>query len=114
MFERFVQRENDLFDALQRFVDAKLDFIVIGGYGVSAYQHRFSVDVDMVIQKKDLASFEEALTADAYVKTTHKELDHVYASLFLRYLRKRELPVSVDLLVDGVGVRQTGASFIFH
>lgn len=31
----FVNRENQIFDILQVFTDAELDFVVVGGYAVS-------------------------------------------------------------------------------
>ena len=46
MFE-LINRENKIFEILQEFINAKLDFIIIGGYAVSAFKHRFSVDVDI-------------------------------------------------------------------
>lgn len=113
MFEEFIKRENLIFEMMQKFIDAKLEFIVIGGYGVSAYKHRFSIDLDIVIKKGDLAQFEQLLQENKFTKTIFKALHHPYAPIFMRYARKDTLPVSVDLLVDGVAVRQTDASFSF-
>ncbi len=114
MFEEFIKRENLIFEIMQKFIDAKLEFVVIGGYGVSAYKHRFSVDLDIVIKKGDLAQFEQLLQENKFTKTIFKTLHHPYAPIFMRYARKDVLPVSVDLLVNGVAVRQTGASFSFE
>ena len=36
MFEKFVARENEIFDTIEKFTRAKIDFIIIGGYAVSA------------------------------------------------------------------------------
>jgi len=58
--EELITKENDIFDILQKFLDFKLDFIVVGGYAVSAFKHRFSVDADIVIQSTDLDKFELA------------------------------------------------------
>ena len=55
MLDKFAQRENLIFDTLQKFVDAQLDFVVIGGYGVSAYKHRFSINLPAATSK--LAKF---------------------------------------------------------
>jgi len=114
MLEKFAARENLIFEMLQKFVDAKLEFVVIGGYGISAYKHRFSIDADLVINEGSLLAFEEILKNNNFVKTILKELGHVYAPVFVRYQRDDELPVSIDLLVNGVAVRQTGASFGFE
>ena len=111
MFEQFIKRENIIFEALQELVSEKLDFVVVGGYAVSAYKHRFSVDADIVINKEDKDKFGEILKRKKFAKTIIKDLDHVYASEFIRYETKEALPVSIDLLIGGVGSRLTNASF---
>lgn len=110
MFEQFVERENAIFGVLQGLMDGKMDFIVIGGYAVSAYKHRFSVDADIAIQESDKEKFCQILEKRKFTKTISKELDHVYAPEFMRY----ENLVSIDLLIGGVGSRLTDASFSFE
>ena len=114
MFEDYIERENTIFGVLQALVNAGLNFIVVGGYAVSAYKHRFSVDVGIVIRAQDKAKFEEILKKNSLVKTIVKDLDHVYAPEFIRYELKGKLPVSVDLLIGGIGSRTTTASFSFE
>ncbi len=111
MFEELIKRENEILETLQKFIDNKLDFIIIGGYGISAYKHRFSVDADIIIRKEDKEKFEDILIKKKFVKTIMKKLNHVYASEFIRYETKEQLPISIDLLINGVGSRMTGASF---
>jgi len=57
----FIDRENEIFEVLQDFMAKDLDFVVVGGYDVSAYQHRFSVDADLVIRSRDLEEFTQVL-----------------------------------------------------
>lgn len=114
MFEDYIERENAIFDALQALVSAGLNFIVVGGYAVSAYKHRFSVDVDIVIKAQDKANFGEVLKKNGFAKTIVKDLDHAYAPEFIRYELKGKLPVGVDLLIGGIGSRTTAASFSFE
>ena len=114
MFEQFIKRENDIFNILQIFLDDDLDFIVVGGYAVSAFKHRFSVDVDIVIRSDDLKKFEDLLKHYNYKKTIAKELKDTYASQFIRYQKKEALTVSIDLLVGGLKIRQTGYSLEFN
>jgi len=111
LFESFINRENKIFEVLQEFINSNLTFIVIGGYAVSAFKHRFSVDADVVIKRNDKNEFEEILKKKRFIKTIIKELDHVYSSEFIRYETREKLPVSIDLLIDGVGSRTTNASF---
>lgn len=110
MFD-FVARENTIFEILKAFRDGGLSFLVIGGYAVSAYRHRFSVDADVVIMKDDLAKFETVLRENGFSKYVSRALDHPYAE-FTRY-EKKENKVSVDLLINGVMSRQTGAFFSY-
>lgn len=112
-FEAFIKRENMIFMILQDFIDEGLDFIVVGGYAISAYKHRFSVDADVVIKKEDKPKFEETLLKRKLKKTTELNLNHTYASEFVSYKLDEKLPVSIDLLIDGIGSRTTDASFSF-
>ena len=113
MFEDFIKRENKIFEILQEFNNAKLNFIVIGGYGVSSYKHRFSVDADLIIKKDDKEIFEAILKKKKFIKTIVKNLDHIYTKEFIRYEAQNKFNVSFDLLIDGMGSRDTDASFSF-
>ncbi len=110
MFD-LVQRENRIFDILQELVQAKVRFVLVGGYAVSAYQHRFSVDADIVIPKEVQELVEELLRQNGFEKTIVKELEHLYASEFIRYETKEKPSASVDILINGIGSRTTNASF---
>ncbi len=108
--EELIKKENFIFDILQKFIDAKLDFIVVGGYAVSAFKHRFSVDADIVIQSKDLDKFEMIVKKENFEKTSEKELENIYSSKFLRYEKET---ACVDFMIDAVSARATGASFSY-
>ncbi len=113
-FTAFIKRENTIFIILQDFIDTALDFIVVGGYAVSAYKHRFSIDADIVIKKEDKFKFEEVLVKRKLTKKAELGLNHIYASEFLSYTLDETLPVTIDVLVDGIGSRTTDASFSFQ
>lgn len=106
-------RENEIFEVLQEFKENDLDFIVVGGYGVSAYQHRFSVDADLVIKEEDLEKFTTLLEDQGFEKRSDVELD-VYGGRYVAYVKDRELPVTIDLLVDKLKCRQTDASWNYN
>ena len=114
MFDEFIKRENTIFEILQAFVNSSLEFIVIGGYGISAYKHRFSTDVDIIIKVEDKIKFQEILKKGKFVKTITKDLDHTYTSEFIRYETIEKPSASIDLLINGVGSRTTNASFSFQ
>jgi len=109
--EELIKKENDIFDILQKFIDAKLDFVVVGGYAVSAFKHRFSVDADIVIQSKDFDKFEKIVKKDNFEKTSEKELENIYSSKFVRYEKET---ASIDFLIDAIAARATGASFSYN
>lgn len=108
----FVDRENEIFDALQRFIDEGLDFVVVGGYGVSAYQHRFSVDADLVIEGEELDEFTRLLEESGFEKETDRDL--VYSGRYIAYVKNADLPVTIDLLVDELQCRQTDAAWSYQ
>ncbi|MFH1053975.1 MAG: hypothetical protein V1740_06170 [Candidatus Woesearchaeota archaeon] len=112
MFKLFIQRENEIFEILESFSD--FNFILIGGYAVSAYKHRFSVDADIVIKREDFKKFKKILNENGFVETISKELENIYSTEFKRFEKKKELSVSVDLLIDGMGIRQTGSAISFE
>ena len=104
MFEEFLKREKAIFDILNRLSGEKLTFVVIGGYGVSAYKHRFSVDADIVVSHEDVGKFEAVMVKNGLKKTASRELENVYSTKFIRY-EKEDIKISIDILVGGVGVR---------
>lgn len=107
-----LERENEIMEVLRELAGKGLDFIVIGGYGVSAYKHRFSVDADIVIRKDDQPKFEDVLKKRGYKISKSRQLGGDYSSEYVMY-ENGETKTSVDLLIGGVAVRQTGASFGF-
>jgi len=108
----FIDRENQIFEVLQDFDERGLEFVVVGGYAVSAFHHRFSVDVDLVVGEEELGRFTEILSADSFQKAEEKELD-TYGGRFVAYEKEAELPVSIDLLINSLQSRQTGAAWSY-
>lgn len=104
----FVDRENEIFATLRAFDEADLDFVVVGGYGVSAYRHRFSVDADIVVPENQRERFAELLTDRGYEEVEDRELGP-YGGRYQAFEKDRELPVTIDLLVGGLVCRQTEA-----
>ena len=90
-----------------------LDFILVGGYAVSAFSHRFSVDADLVVKDGDLEKFREILEEEGYKEIQKKDLKKPYQGKFISFQKSEELPVTVDLLVNSLGCRQTEASWNF-
>ena len=108
--KELIQKENAIFEILQKFVESNLDFVIVGGYAVSAFKHRFSVDADIVIQSKDLEKYKSILEKKNFKKTAEKQLENIYSSRFIRYEKDM---ASVDILIDALASRSTDASFSY-
>src|SRR3989339_405726 len=94
-----IERENEILGILEKFSEADLKYIIVGGYAVSAYRHRFSVDADIVIKREDVDKFAEILHKNGFRKTISRNLENAYSSEFARY-EKFWPKVSVDLDMD--------------
>lgn len=107
-------RENEVLAALEELSRPGLTFVVVGGYAVSAHaRHRFSVDCDLVVRKRDLARIGPILQRLGFSKRQEKSgFDREYGGGFVRYVKKvGGLPVSVDLFVDSLVCRDTDGAW---
>ena len=111
----YVARENAILDLLKKLRGA--EFVLVGGYAVSALAaHRFSVDCDIVVPKRSLGKIRSILRAQGYRKQKEKKgFDKVYGGSFESYAKPiAGLNVTVDLLVDSLASRTTGASWSYR
>lgn len=116
MSMKFIERENEILKALKKLIEAELDFIVVGGYAVSGLtRHRFSVDCDIVVQKRDVEKLEAVLKETDFTKHIEKAgFDEAYGGEFISYKKDVDrLPVTVDLLVGALVCRATEAAWSF-
>jgi len=107
------ERERICLDLLRKLPQR---FVLIGGCATSSFDlPRFSVDLDLVIKGKDDTEFSEILRREGFKLV--KELGGLssfYKGKMMRFEKKVDtLPVSVDLFVDMVQARQTGAAYSF-
>lgn len=112
----FVERENEILKTIRGFAEAGLEFVVVGGYAVSGLgRHRFSVDLDVVIDEKDLDAFTRILEERGFERGIEKAgFDEVYGGRFVSYVKRIDgLPVTADLLVGSLVCRATGASWSY-
>lgn len=112
----FIEREKEILRTIRSMVEAGLDFVVVGGYAVSALaRHRFSVDCDIVISKERLSEIEEALKKEGYEHHIERTgLDEEYGGEFMNFRKEvAGFPVAVDLLVNSLVCRSTGAAWGF-
>ncbi len=114
MLNEFIGRENDIFDMLNKLKNKGIDFVLIGGYAVSAFKHRFSVDADIVVRDEDIKKIADILTMNNFQEYNAMNIENSYNGAFKAFVRKTALPVTVDLLINSVTSRQTNASWSFE
>lgn len=113
----FIERENEILKTVRSLAEARLDFVVVGGYAVSALaRHRFSVDCDIVVPKNRLGDFESILGKEGFMKHVERAgFDEIYAGEFVSYKKEiAGLPVTIDLLVGSLVCRATKAAWSFE
>jgi len=107
-----LEREQEIMKILSLFLDKNLDFIVAGGYAISTYKKRFSMDLDVVLKDEDLEKFVKILEKEGYVLHYEKEISLMYGENFKRFMKKMKgLPVDIDLLINGMASRTTNAAW---
>lgn len=113
---KFIKRETDILKALKTLVETKLDFVVVGGFAVSGLtRHRFSVDCDVVVARRELEKLERIFEREGFTKHVERAgFDEVYGGEFTSYKKEvEELPVTFDLLVGSLVCRATDAAWSF-
>lgn len=106
-------RERACLELLQKLpID---DYVLIGGYATSSFDFpRFSVDLDIVIDKKKEKLFVKIILESrfALIETNVEPVRDIYGGRFLRF-EKEYVKANVDLLINSVISRQTGSSYSF-
>ncbi len=111
--EDLESREEEIIRTLSSLPRA---FIVIGGYATSALSaHRFSVDCDIVVSRKNLREFRNQLKREGYSKKKSSTgFDKIYGGSVEIYSKRIKAGrVSVDLFIESVTSRKTGAAWSY-
>ena len=113
--EGLLEREKEVLRLIELLKENNLRFIVVGGYAVSTYKKRFSIDLDVVILEEDFLKFEKLLSKEGYSISYEKEIALLYGENFKRFMKKmNNLPVDVDLLINGLVSRTTDSTWSFE
>lgn len=113
----FIERENEILKTIRGFTEAGLEFVVVGGYAVSGLgRHRFSVDLGVVIDEKNLNNFTRVLEERGFERSKEiADFDEVYGGRFVSYVKRIDgLPVTADLLIGSLVCRATRASWSYE
>ena len=107
-------REQELLTTLQAINDAGHPYVLVGGWAVTAFNQRFSTDVDLVIPERAQNEYEAFLTDHGYEQTGEYETSAFYDGRFIQYANDVGNPVHVELLVNALRCRQTDAEWSYR
>ena len=109
------ERQSELVDAHRVIQDEELPCVLVGGWAMTAFQTRFTVDIDMVLPEISLDSFDGLLTNLGYIKSFDTDVANVYEGRIVRYEKMvGENAVEFDALVGALRCRQTDAEWSYR
>lgn len=73
------ERQAELVETHRAVHDADLPYVLVGGWAVSAFQTRFTTDVDMVIPETALEEYDELLRIYLHQGSRRRHLDPLRA-----------------------------------
>jgi hypothetical protein len=79
------ERQAELVDTHRAVQDEDLPYVLVGGWAVSAFQTRFTTDVDMVIPETELDAYDALLDGLEYSKAFDNDVANVYEGRIVRY-----------------------------
>jgi predicted nucleotidyltransferase len=104
------ERQDELIATHRAIQDADLPYVLVGGWAVSAFQTRFTTDVDMVLPESQVAEYDDLLRDLGYEKTFGSDISNVYEGRIVRYEKPvGDNAVQFDALVGAMRCRQTDA-----
>lgn len=111
----FHDRSDALIDLLEELTEAGHEYVLVGGYAVSAFNARFSTDLDIVVAQDSKRQFVEFLETRGFEETDSHTKEWFYDTGVIEYEKRLapQQPIGFDLLVNGLGCRQTEAQWSF-
>lgn len=111
----FNDRGDALIDLLEELNESEHRYVLVGGYAVSAFNTRFSTDLDVVVAPNSRESFVTFLETRGFEKTDSHAKDWFYDTEVIEYEKRLapRQPIGFDLLINGLGCRQTEAQWSF-
>jgi len=109
------ERQAELVETHRAIQDAELPYVLVGGWAVSAFQTRFTTDIDTVIPATALDDYDSLLTDIGYEKQFETDISNEYDGRMVQYARPvGENEVTFETLVDAMGCRQTHAEWSYR
>ena len=107
-------REQELLTTLDAINDAGLPYVLVGGWAVTAFNQRFSTDVDLVVPEEAVEDYESFLRDHDYDRTSEHNTSGIYEGRFIQYSKDVGNPVSIELMVNALRCRQTDAEWSYR
>jgi hypothetical protein len=112
------ERSEALIEVLTDLEQSEIPFVLVGGYAISQFETRFSTDLDLVIAPEDYDELVDFLESHNFERTDELDVppeQTIYNREIELFERTEGLvhPVGVDVLVNGLGCRQTEAEWSF-
>jgi hypothetical protein len=109
------ERQSELVETHRAIQEAGLPHVLVGGWAVSAFQTRFTTDIDTVIPATTLGDYDSLLVDHGYEKQFEKDVSNNYEGQMVQYAKSvGENEVTFETLVDAMGCRQTGAEWSYR
>ena len=111
----FNNRSDALIELLEELNESGLQYVLVGGYAVSVFNTRFSTDLDIVVAPENKGLFVEFLEDREFEKTDSHAKQWYYDTEVIEYTKRLtpQQPIGFDMLVNGLGCRQTEAQWSF-
>jgi len=109
------ERQSELIDTHRTVQEAELPYVLVGGWAVSAFQTRFTTDIDSVIPETALDDYDTLLRDLGYEKQFEHDVSNEYEGRMIQYTKPvGENDVKFEALVDAMGCRQTDAEWSYR
>lgn len=109
------ERQTELVDTHRAVRGAGLPSVLVGGWAVSAFQARFTTDIDTVVPATALDDYESLLGDLGYEKQFEADVSNRYEGRMIQYAKGvGENDVTFEALVDAIRCRQTDAEWSYR
>ena len=109
------ERQLELVETHRAILDAGLPYVLVGGWAVSAFQTRFTTDIDAVVPSTSMNEYDALLGKLGYEKQFEKDVSNEYEGRMIQYKKPvGEHAVKFEALVNALGCRQTGAEWSYR
>ena len=108
-------RSDALIELLADLTESDLRYVLVVGYAVSVFNTRFSTDLDIVVAPEAKNEFVTFLETRGFEQTDSHDKQWYYDTEVIEYTKRLapNQPIGFDLLVNGLGSRQTEAQWSF-